>query len=129
MKLFNILVLSTLIASSAYADRMQPALLGLVCVSDDSAKVIKIASDSSGSALTVDGNIIDESLLQITVSTEGGPPYFQYVKGGYNITISGGDLETAFYDPSMKYLGGLTNASVWYDGATYSAICKGVIAF
>jgi hypothetical protein len=129
MKKFILSFVLFVVTCGANADMMRPAFLGLVCSSTESTKIVKIVSESKGSSLVIDDIVIDESANQLIAGTEGGDPYLQYVQGGYNVTISGGDFQTAFYDPSQKYLNGETNASVWYQGKTYNASCKGVIAF
>lgn len=114
---------------AANADMVKPAFLGLVCVVEAEHTKIVISSDSSGSILIVDDKLVAEKEFELTAGTEGGSPYLQFVDGGYNVTISGGDFEKAFYDSSLRFLNGSTNANVWHGGKTKSAKCRGIIAF
>lgn len=113
----------------AHADQMAPAVLDLTCKSETSSKVIKITSDSSGAIVKVNDHEILKT-RQLIAGTEGGPPYLQAVGGGYNITISGGDFQTAF-DQGLEIAKGTVTARVnAYDvNENFNAVCTGLISF
>lgn len=130
MKIIFSLLTVLFIAAIAQADRMKPAYLELRCTGQKRGDVIGISSNKLGTVVTVNNVKIIEQESQLIAGTEGGPPYVQAVGGGYNITISGGDFERAFYTSSIV---GKASASISiYKGVAtkiFNSVCRGSFAF
>lgn len=128
MKGLYVLLSAMLGSVVAHADMIKPATLNLVCTSPRDARVIKIVSSQQGSLVTVNGTKVLQR-DQLTAGTEGGPPYLQAVGGGYNITLSGGDFEKAFY-ASSKITNGKAQASISDpSNKRLQATCRGLYSF
>ena len=128
MKISYVLLSAVFVGISAHADMIKPATLNLVCTSPRDARVFKIISNQQGSLVTVNGAQILRS-GQLTGGTEGGAPYLQAVGGGYNITISGGDFEKAFYASSAIAHGKATASISDPANRSLKAICNGLYSF
>ncbi len=113
----------------AKADLIGKAVLDITCTSDENPKVIKIISKAEGSSVEVNGLIVNED-EQLMGGTEGGDPYLQAVGGGYNITLVGGDFQTAFYDRTTIENGTAKAYVNAYDiNESYKATCIGKYSF
>ena len=95
----------------AFVDGVKPATVDLTCTNKSDERVIYIVSNVSQSRLMVNAQIAFEG-RQLVAGTEGGPVYMQIVGGGYNVTIQGGDFDTAF-ENSSTILNAKASALIW----------------
>ena len=141
----SLLFALTLCSNQSHADSMELATLQLKCVETNSAKpqTIYIASNKNGGAVMVKDRLFLSA--QMIAGTEGGGPYLQTLAGGpnatgfsggkfdntfrgYNITISGGDFDKAFFAKS-SIENAKTSASVQLEERTFQATCTGYCSF
>lgn len=129
MKLFLMSLAVILGFSFAHADMIKRAVLDVTCSSEESSEVIKIKSWAKESIVFLDGEVLLKK-DQLTAGTEGSAPYLQAVGNGYNITVSGGDFETAFYNNEVN-LDGTANVYVnaYNKKETYRGTCTGLYSF
>lgn len=122
------LTLLCFLGATAHADMMKRAYLNLKCTTD-AGHVYHLATlPGDVSELRVDGKLVSTG-GPLSAGTEGGAPYLQYVRDGYNVTISGGDFEQAFQQQSPRT--GTTFATIWtreFEGPV-EATCKGFMVF
>lgn len=121
-----IIALISLASLIAQADEMKSATLNLVCKSSQPVATFRVVSDRDGGVVFLGGNKIIQN-RQFIGGTEGGDPYLQEVKNGYNFTIEGGDFKKAFYGaPVLK---GSAPFLVITSSTRYKGVCKGSFSF
>jgi hypothetical protein len=116
-----------LLASTAQADMIRQAFVNLQC-QDAQGAVINLKTTVSGSELAINGQVVATG-GPLSAATEGGPPYLQFVEGGYNLAISGGDFTKAFGQNSP--VTGYTSGSLWSKQTNDSVAlyCQGLMIF
>ena len=123
--------IALLFGLSAQADMIKPVTLNMLCEDADGEYKINILSDANGSTVTIN----DEQPVadaQLIAGTEGSAPYIQTVNNaaGYNIFISGTDLNNAFADDLTNNEATLNAyVNLFNISKEFKATCKGLLAF
>jgi hypothetical protein len=115
------------LSATAQADMSKMAFVALTCQSATGVEVA-LKSKSTGAELYVNGQLVQTS-GQLSAGTEGGPPYMQFVEGGYNLTLEGDDMTRAFN--SGAQVTGSVSGSLWSANMndTFKVQCSGLMVF
>ncbi len=126
LALFTVLFSNSFVA---FADVVKPVTVDLACTNTSDERVVYIVSNFLRSRLMVNAQIVYEG-SQLIAGTEGGPAYMQVVGGGYNVTVTGGDLVKAF-ENSSTVVNGEADVSIWNADSNKSVegTCKGLFSF